>query len=978
MSEDEDEGESEMEEKGEEDRAREEELARERRLRGRSRVKWSLNEVDDVYRQERFNSLGQVMHLLSLDSDAGAAREGIRRQLEACNKVYDDVVEKHHDVIRENTVRHGEALELYKTMNAQLKMLHAEINESRRLLQPQGMDTLVQLRMKRAMLTSVIDMIAKVEEIVSTPSDVQELILQQNFLSASQKVMSALKLLEASDLTDIAQLQPTKRQLIMLKESCVAAMSKELRKHIYGCEDDPVSGKGRPIADWLHGDGTQKSLMAALDILQQFGGEVVAKTCTDLAASLQTELTKCVETLGVWMTEKGRDVGGKGMNYAVMQSVELVKVILYRLQSVLKMHILVVSSLSSSGYTAALLQSMQSPQKQTRSKGRDQPPLPPSYTVGLVWTGIQIQVLEVLSGLVGSPIMGSVLRKQENSSKEAEESSSSSRLERWSNPSEGKEGKEGKERRERREERREEKERKESKKQGDLDIQFSLTEATRASFGLHNFRSTLSFSSSSLQSSYLLIALIKQVRQFAEEADGLTAIESSPDGDQLEGAKLTSNLEAFIERVVLHDLEAHYLRRIRERELPILESAFQVDMFLQEIMAVGAALPEHVDDLMKIWNVVIKEYCSSARDNLSELIEGFSVKSVVASSDLLNILEMDPLFRLLPSSSTSPSDSSISSEELEAFAVLEHLRIDPALFLNQDAEKPILSKHSDDDLWLNGYAGIQRILDQLARCHHSVYWLSERQGERRQQLGLQSFFELPVLSSQASGTNLLSNSKPMMWIISDVIKCSGIVSSSGGCTFPKHSKDGIVEMLQVAQESFIPVAHAALISCRLLVRWATSRSVRLLFRFCISLSYSAATDTLRILEQLKRQWERYDQALQAGMERTRATYVMGSLPLLLYHYFSKLAADTNAVNKANLPNVERALGSVYQQLQALGSLNPLAKILNIDARFNRTMLFLRLLLIREDEEAVAAFKRLHSSSLTAHDYQLATSKKTLA
>ena len=31
---------------------------------------------------------------------------------------------------------------------------------------------------------------------------------------------------------------------------------------------------------------------------------------------------------------------------------------------------------------------------------------------------------------------------------------------------------------------------------------------------------------------------------------------------------------------------------------------------------------------------------------------------------------------------------------------------------------------------------------------------------------------------------------------------------------------------------------------------------------------------------------------------------MGSLPLLLYHYFSKLAADTNAVNKANLPNVE--------------------------------------------------------------------------
>eukprot|EP00960_Hanusia_phi_P000205 5705-Hanusia_phi.AAC.1 len=546
---------------------REGEHGGERRGGGRSKDRWNLNDIEDVYRQERFNSLGQVMHLLSLDPDAGKAREGIRRQLEACNKIYDDVVETHHDVIRENTVRHGEALELYKNMNSQLKMLHAEIHESRRLLQPQGMETLVQLRMKRAMLTSVIDMMAKVEEIVSTPSEVQELIIQQNFFSASQQVMKALKLLDTSDLSNISQLQPTKRQLTLLKESCVAAMSRELRKHIYGCEDDPVTGKGRPIPDWLHGDGTQKSLMAALDILQQFGEEVVSKTCAELAASMQSELTKCVETWGVWMTEKGRDVGGRGLNYSVVQSVELVKAILFRLQSVLKMHIFVVSTLSSCGFSAALMQTLQTPQKSARSKGRmqqqqQQQQLPPSYTVGLVWTCIQIQVLEVLSGLVGSPIMGSVLRKQEDSSSEVEESSSTSRLERWPRLQDGKarrerrEGKEGKEGREGRE--------KNDIKKGDIDIQISLTEATRASFGMHNFRATRSFSSSSLQSSYLLIALVQQIRQFAEEADGLTAIESPPAGDQLEGAKLTSNLEAFIERVVLHDLEAHYLRRIRE------------------------------------------------------------------------------------------------------------------------------------------------------------------------------------------------------------------------------------------------------------------------------------------------------------------------------------------------------------------------------------------------------------------------------
>lgn len=84
-----------------------------------------------------------------------AAKSGLRDQLDKANLAFEAVVEVHHVAIGENAGRHGETLEQYKSLNANLVHLTSEVTEARRLLHPRGSEGLLQLRFKSAMFAEV-------------------------------------------------------------------------------------------------------------------------------------------------------------------------------------------------------------------------------------------------------------------------------------------------------------------------------------------------------------------------------------------------------------------------------------------------------------------------------------------------------------------------------------------------------------------------------------------------------------------------------------------------------------------------------------------------------------------------------------------------------------------------------------------------------------------------------------------------------
>lgn len=149
-----------------------------------------LQEIDPVYRNEDFDSLTQVMQLMS-DSSPEEARESIEAQLLIANEVFDVLVDENHERVLENAVRHGEALDLYRDLSNGLLTLAVEVDESKRSLQPIASDSLVQLRFKRAVLSEVTDILQCVGELQAVPQEIQELLMHGSIVKRLSRPSSS-------------------------------------------------------------------------------------------------------------------------------------------------------------------------------------------------------------------------------------------------------------------------------------------------------------------------------------------------------------------------------------------------------------------------------------------------------------------------------------------------------------------------------------------------------------------------------------------------------------------------------------------------------------------------------------------------------------------------------------------------------------------------------------------------------------------
>jgi len=373
-----------------------------------------LEDIDEVYFEEDFDSLNQVMHLLS-DSSPEDAREGLDAQLLIANEVFDVLVDENHERVLENAVRHGEALDLYRDMSSGLRQLVVEVDEARRSMRPIAADSLMQLRFKRAVLSDVTAMLQSVMQLQTMPQEIQDLLIQGSIVEASQKVIKGVELALREDIGSLAPLEPTRKQLLNLKEACYTAIIVEVKRLVYGCEVDARTGKGRPVADWHQADSLQRNLLNALDTLIQFSSDHIVRARADLATSLRPELLRCCEMLEVWNSEaglQGNGSGGRaraGSQGASMVGVERLFRVLEHFRLVLRMHLFVSMTLEGKGRDGNE-EDVEVPnhgaeggagrgveREMSERNMKESEVLAKTYQMAHVWEAVQLQVLSLYS-----------------------------------------------------------------------------------------------------------------------------------------------------------------------------------------------------------------------------------------------------------------------------------------------------------------------------------------------------------------------------------------------------------------------------------------------------------------------------------------------------------------------------------------------------------------------------------------------------
>ena len=52
------------------------------------------------------------------------------------------------------------------------------------------------------------------------------------------------------DISALATLEPTRKQLLNLREACYGALTVEIKHLVYGCQFDSRTGAGRLVPDW--------------------------------------------------------------------------------------------------------------------------------------------------------------------------------------------------------------------------------------------------------------------------------------------------------------------------------------------------------------------------------------------------------------------------------------------------------------------------------------------------------------------------------------------------------------------------------------------------------------------------------------------------------------------------------------------------------------------------------------------------------
>lgn len=227
-------------------------------------VQAELDEIDEAWKQPRFDSLPHVVEILTSQVPEDAI-QSLREQRDAIEDIVDDVVRGYHNGFNKAFHNYSQILRVFSDSAASISGLKKDLEKTKGLLGSQNKQ-LQQLWYRSVTIRHIISLLDQIENASQVPGRIEKLIAEKQYYAAVQLYLQSTSLLDREGIHGVGALQDVRSDLTKLRGTLFFKVVDDLHLHLYSkgeysvkrmldCEsDDDISTI--PLANASSANGT--------------------------------------------------------------------------------------------------------------------------------------------------------------------------------------------------------------------------------------------------------------------------------------------------------------------------------------------------------------------------------------------------------------------------------------------------------------------------------------------------------------------------------------------------------------------------------------------------------------------------------------------------------------------------------------------------------------------------------------------------
>lgn len=206
-------------------------------------IQAELDEIDEVWKQARFDSLPHVVEILTSQVPEDAI-ESLREQRDAIEDIVDDVVRGYHNGFNKAFHNYSQILKVFSDSASSISGLKADLEKAKELLGSRNKQ-LQQLWYRSVTLRHIISLLDQIENVSQVPGRIEKLVAEKQYYAAVQLYLQSTSLLDREGIIGVGALQDVRSDLSKLRGTLFFKVVDDLHLHLYNKGEYSV----KPILD---------------------------------------------------------------------------------------------------------------------------------------------------------------------------------------------------------------------------------------------------------------------------------------------------------------------------------------------------------------------------------------------------------------------------------------------------------------------------------------------------------------------------------------------------------------------------------------------------------------------------------------------------------------------------------------------------------------------------------------------------------
>ncbi|KAI5072276.1 hypothetical protein GOP47_0012382 [Adiantum capillus-veneris] len=206
-------------------------------------IQAELDEIDEVWKQDRFDSLPHVVEILTSQVPEDAI-QSLREQRDAIEDIVDDVVRGYHNGFNKAFHNYSQILKVFGDSTTTVSALKTDLDKAKELLGSRNKQ-LQQLWYRSVTLRHIMSLLDQIENVSQVPSRIEKFIAEKQYYAAVQLYLQSTSLLDREGTNGVGALQDVRSDLSKLRGTLFFKVVDDLHLHLYNKGDYSV----KPILD---------------------------------------------------------------------------------------------------------------------------------------------------------------------------------------------------------------------------------------------------------------------------------------------------------------------------------------------------------------------------------------------------------------------------------------------------------------------------------------------------------------------------------------------------------------------------------------------------------------------------------------------------------------------------------------------------------------------------------------------------------